>query len=69
VVIRYGKFINAVISFVIVAWAVFLLVKAVNRLKGPAPAAAPSTKECPRCCSAIPLKATRCPMCTADLTA
>ncbi|NUP88219.1 MAG: large conductance mechanosensitive channel protein MscL [Candidatus Sumerlaeia bacterium] len=65
--IRYGAFLNAVVSFLIVAWAVFLLVKAVNRMRGPAPAEAPATKECPRCCGAVPIKATRCPMCTSDL--
>jgi len=70
-VIAYGQFINDIISFVIVALAVFLLVKQVNRLKReePAAAAAPSTKECPYCATAIPLNAKRCPNCTSALSA
>jgi large conductance mechanosensitive channel len=67
VTMNVGLFMNAVISFLIVAFAVFLLIKAVNKLQKPAPAAAPVTKECPKCCSAIPIKATRCPNCTSDL--
>ena len=66
-VLAYGQFINEIVSFLIVALAVFLLVKQVNRLKRPAPAAAPATKDCPFCVSAIPLKATRCPNCTSQL--
>jgi large conductance mechanosensitive channel len=68
-VLRYGVFINAVIDFLIVAIAVFLLVRAMNRLKRksePAPAA-PTTKDCPQCLSAIPLKAVRCAHCTSAL--
>ncbi len=66
--INYGVFINNVIDFAIVAFAVFLLVKQVNRLtKKPEPAAAPTTKECPFCVSAIPIKATRCPHCTSEI--
>lgn len=70
VTISYGLFINSVISFVIVAFAVFLLIKGLNRLhrEKAAPPAAPTTKECPRCYSAIAVKATRCPHCTSDLT-
>ena len=64
-VIAYGQFVNDVISFLIVALAVFLIVKQVNRIKGPAPAA--TTKDCPYCATAIPLKATRCPHCTSQL--
>jgi large conductance mechanosensitive channel len=69
VTISYGVFFNAVISFFIVVAAVFLLVKALNQLKRKeeTPAAAPSTKECPRCYSTIPIKATRCPNCTSEL--
>ena len=69
VTLNLGLFINAVISFTIVAFALFVLIKAMNRLRQekPAPAAAPSTKECPHCCSSIPLKATRCPHCTSEL--
>ena len=68
--LNYGVFINAVINFVIVAFAVFLLVRQVNRLTTkPAPAAAPTTKECPYCVSTIPLRARRCPQCTSELPA
>ncbi len=70
-VIAYGAFINTVIDFLIVAVAVFVLVKWVNRLTRPKPAAPepPRTKECPYCLSAIPLRATRCAHCTSELTA
>lgn len=65
--INYGLFINTCIDFLIVAFAVFLLVRQVNKLM-PKPAAAPSTThECPFCFSAISLKATRCPHCTSQL--
>ncbi len=67
-VIAYGQFLNTVINFLIVAFAIFLLVKQVNRMKKPAPPpAAPATKECPFCVSAIAVKATRCPQCTSAL--
>jgi large conductance mechanosensitive channel len=69
-VIAYGSFLNTVINFLIVSFAIFLLVKQVNRLKKPAPAPPPpSTKECPYCISAVPLKATRCGHCTSELKA
>jgi large conductance mechanosensitive channel len=65
--VNLGIFMNTVINFVIVAFAVFLMVRQANRLKrAPAPAA-PTTKECPFCLSTIPLKATRCAQCTAEL--
>lgn len=69
--INYGVFLNTVINFVIVAFAVFLLVRQVNRLRRqPEPAlAAPTTKDCPYCFSSIPIKATRCPHCTSELRA
>lgn len=69
--LNYGVFLNTVINFLIVALAVFLLVKQVNRLKreAPAEAAAPEVKECRYCLSSIPLKATRCPHCTSELVA
>ena len=67
--INYGVFVNTIIDFVIVAFAVFLLVRAINRLKRPAPAAAPTTRPCPYCLTEIPLKATRCSACTADVAA
>lgn len=69
-VLAYGQFINEIVSFLIVALAVFLLVRQVNQLKqrfeGPAPAA-PATKDCPFCASAIAIRATRCPHCTSQL--
>jgi len=70
VTLNYGVFINTIISFLIVAFAVFLLVRNVNRLKRekPAePAPEPTTKECPHCFSTINIKATRCPQCTATI--
>jgi large conductance mechanosensitive channel len=71
VTLNYGTFINAMVSFLIVAFAVFLLVRAINRLKRQeeAPPAAPTTKECPYCVSVIDLKATRCAHCTSELKA
>lgn len=68
-VVKWGAFVQAVINFIIVAFVIFLIVRAINRLKGPAPAAAPVTKECPRCFTNIPIKATRCPNCTSELSA
>jgi large conductance mechanosensitive channel len=65
--INYGVFLNTVLDFLIVALVIFLLVRQVNRWNKPAPAAAPTTKECPYCVSAIPLKATRCPNCTSEV--
>ncbi len=67
VAVRYGLFINTVIDFVIVAFAIFLLVQQVNRLKRAAPPKDAGLKECPRCCSSISLRATRCPNCTSEL--
>ena len=67
VTLNYGLFLSTIIDFAFIAFAVFLLVKQVNRMRAPAPAPAVTTKDCPFCTSAIPLKATRCPMCTADL--
>ncbi|MBI1423410.1 MAG: large conductance mechanosensitive channel protein MscL [Gammaproteobacteria bacterium] len=69
VTLSYGVFINAIISFLIVAFAVFLLIKGINQLqrKKEAPPAEPTTKECPYCASSIPIKATRCPNCTSEL--
>jgi large conductance mechanosensitive channel len=65
--INYGLFLNAIIDFLIVAFVIFLLVRQVNRWKSPA--AAPTTKDCTYCCTAVPLKATRCPHCTSELRA
>jgi large conductance mechanosensitive channel len=67
VTVNYGVFINAVITFLIVAFSVFLLVRAANRLQPQKAAAAPTTKECPHCRMAIPVGATRCPQCTSEL--
>lgn len=70
VTLNLGLFVNAVIAFLIVAFAVFLLVRSVNTLRRrEAAAAAPATKECPYCVSAIPLRASRCPHCTSQLAA
>jgi large conductance mechanosensitive channel len=66
--INYGTFINNVIDFLIVAFVIFLIVRQVNRMKKPAPAAAATTKACPYCVTDIPLQATRCPNCTSELT-
>jgi large conductance mechanosensitive channel len=68
-VIAYGSFLNTIVNFLIVSFAIFLLVKQVNRLKKPAPAGAPTTRDCPFCLSAVPLKATRCAHCTSELKA
>ena len=67
--LNYGIFLNAVIDFVIVAFALFLVVKGMNSMKKAESAAAPppATKDCPQCCTAIPVKATRCPACTSTL--
>ena len=70
-VVAYGQLMNDVVNFLIVAAAVFLLVKQVNRIKSsmdkPAPSASPSTRECPYCASTISIKAKRCPQCTSQL--
>ena len=67
--LNYGMFLNTIINFLIVAFAVFLLVRQVNRLMPkPAPVpAAPATRDCPYCLSAVPAKATKCAHCTSDL--
>jgi large conductance mechanosensitive channel len=66
-VIRYGVFINTIIDFLIVAFAIFLVVQQLNRLKKAPQPAPPNTKDCPYCFSAIPIKASRCPQCTTEL--
>jgi large conductance mechanosensitive channel len=69
-ILAYGLFINTVINFLIIAFVVFFVVKQANRFKKPAAEpAAPTTKDCPYCVSAIPVKAVRCPQCTSNLTA
>jgi large conductance mechanosensitive channel len=70
VTINYGTFINTIISFIIVAFAVFMLIRNVNKLKRKeevAPAPAPTTKDCPYCLSSVAIKATKCPFCTSTL--
>jgi large conductance mechanosensitive channel len=67
VTVNYGVFANAVIAFLIVAFAVFLVVRAANRLRPQETPAAPTTKQCPHCRMAIPIGATRCPQCTSEL--
>jgi large conductance mechanosensitive channel len=67
--INVGLFLNAVIDFVIVAFAIFLLIRGVNRMRRQQPAAGPLTRPCPLCLSEIPLKATRCAHCTSDVKA
>jgi len=70
VTLNAGLFINSVISFTIVAFAVFMLIKGMNSLqrKEEAPPAEPTEKECPHCFTQIPIKATRCPHCTSQLS-
>lgn len=65
--INYGVFLNTVIEFIIIAFAVFLLVKAINRMRRKSEEKAADKKDCPYCCSAIPVGATRCPACTSEL--
>jgi large conductance mechanosensitive channel len=69
--LKYGSFLQTVVDFLIVAFAIFMLVKGMNKLtsmtRKPEGPKAPTTKDCPRCCSSIPVKATRCPNCTSDL--
>ena len=69
VTLNYGLFINNVVAFLIVAFAVFLLVKGINRLRReqPTPPPAPTEKPCPFCLMNMPLKATRCPHCTSEI--
>jgi large conductance mechanosensitive channel len=68
--VKYGAFLQSVVDFLIVAFVVFLLIRSINRMKKPAPAAAPAeptTRECPYCFTTISIKATRCPHCTSQL--
>jgi len=68
VTLNYGLFINNIVTFIIVAFAIFLVVRTANRLRPPEAAAAPNTRDCPYCRMPIPVGATRCPQCTSDLT-
>ena len=68
VTLNFGVFINTIISFIIVAFAVFLVIRSINQMKKKEEAPAePTTKDCPYCLTAIPIKATRCPHCTSQL--
>ena len=66
-VVKYGAFIQAIVDFIVIAFVVFMLVRTMNNMKKPEPAAAPTTKECPYCFTAISIKAKRCPNCTSQL--
>ena len=71
VTLNYGTFINTLISFIIIAFAIFMLIRSFNKMKreeAPAPAAAPTTKDCPLCLTAIPIKATKCAACGSDVS-
>ena len=67
--LNYGIFINTIVNFVIVAFAIILLIKAINQMKRKEAAPPPATKDCPYCLSKIPIKATRCLACTSELKA
>ncbi len=69
VTLNIGVFINTIINFLIIALAIFMVVRQMNKLKKPDPAAPPTTKECPFCMTMIPIKASRCPNCTSQLPA
>lgn len=66
---NYGNFITLVVNFIIVAFCIFLVVRALNRMKRPAPEAPAVAKDCPACTMSIPINATRCPHCTTELSA
>jgi len=70
VTINYGLLLDNAVSFIIVAFAVFMMVRAINRMKREeeAPAPEPTEKDCPFCCSKVAIAASRCPQCTSDLT-
>ena len=64
---NYGNFVTLLINFLIVAFCIFLVVRALNKMKRPKPNVAPVVKDCPACMMSIPVKATRCPHCTSEL--
>jgi large conductance mechanosensitive channel len=68
-VLAYGQFLNTVINFLIIALVIFVIVRAAGKMQKPVAAAAPTTKDCPFCCTPIPVPAKRCPHCTSQLTA
>jgi large conductance mechanosensitive channel len=65
--LNYGIFMQTILDFVIIAFAIFMVVRAMNSLKRPAPAVAATTRECPQCLSSVPIKASRCAFCTSTL--
>jgi large conductance mechanosensitive channel len=65
--VAYGSFIQNIVDFLIIAFVIFLMVRTISGMKKPAPAAAPTIKECPHCFTMIPIKAMRCPNCTSEL--
>jgi large conductance mechanosensitive channel len=67
VTLNYGMFVNTIIDFIIIAFAIFILVKQLNRLKNKPAPAPPNTKDCPYCLSVVPIKASRCGHCTSEL--
>ena len=71
VTIKYGVFINTVLDFIIVAFCIFMVIKGMNRMKRETeePTKEPTTQDCPKCCTSISIKATRCPNCTSELDA
>ncbi|MGC8855421.1 MAG: large conductance mechanosensitive channel protein MscL [Anaerolineae bacterium] len=69
--VKYGAFLQAVVDFLVIAFVIFLMIRGINRLQKPAPAAVsaePTTRECPYCFTTISIKATRCPNCTSQLS-
>ena len=68
VTLNYGNFITVLVNFLIVAFAIFMLVRALHKLKNPPPDVTPTSKDCPACTMVIPIKATRCPHCTTELS-
>ena len=66
-VIKWGAFMQTILDFIIVAFVIFISVKAANKMKKAPPPADPTIKECPHCFTTIPIKATRCPHCTSEL--
>lgn len=68
-VIGYGAFLNTILDFVLVAFAIFIVIKQINRMRREPPPAPPDTQDCPFCATAIPVKAVKCPHCTADIGA
>ena len=65
-VVKWGSFVQSIIDFTIIAFVIFLIIRTMNRMQKPAPAAEPTTKECPHCFTTISIKAHRCPNCTSQ---